>query len=183
MYGQHPFYLKVYPLWAKMSSSPPHSLSTVRWAFAFGQQPRPLSQNLTVLPAPPKGEPTHLLDSAAAGREPQLALPLGELSPQVTERVSPLPMSRHPVIGTSLGQSDTIAVSVALTLPSSPSQSKPDGFASVGLRHPASASCLGRHSRLAGRCPNSSSLFPPQAAVVAVAPKGGANAYPRFSTC
>ena len=44
-----------------------------------------------------------------------------------------------------------------------------------GLRHPASASCLGRHSRLAGRCPNSSSLFPPQAAVVAVAPKGGAN--------
>ena len=38
-----------------------------------------------------------------------------------------------------------------------------------GLRHPASASCLGRHSRLAGRCPNSSSLFPPLAAVVVVA--------------
>ena len=43
-----------------------------------------------------------------------------------------------------------------------------------GLRHPASASCLGRHSHLAGRCPNNSSLFPPLAAVVAVAPKGRA---------
>ncbi len=41
--------------------------------------------------------------------------------------------------------------------------------ASSGLRHPASASCLGRHSRLAGRCPNNSSLFPPLAAVVIVA--------------
>ena len=40
---------------------------------------------------------------------------------------------------------------------------------SDGLRHPASASCLGRHSHPAGRCPNSSSLHPPQAAVVAVA--------------
>ena len=39
----------------------------------------------------------------------------------------------------------------------------------IGLRHPASASCLGRHSRLAGRCPNNSSLFPPLAAVVVVA--------------
>ena len=37
------------------------------------------------------------------------------------------------------------------------------------LRHPTDASCLGRHSHLAGRCPNSNSLFPPQAAVVAVA--------------
>ena len=41
--------------------------------------------------------------------------------------------------------------------------------ASYGLRLPASASCLGRHSRLAGRCPNNSSLFPPLAAVVVVA--------------
>ena len=39
----------------------------------------------------------------------------------------------------------------------------------IGLRHPAFASCLGRHSRLAGRCPNNSSLFPPLAAVVVVA--------------
>ena len=39
----------------------------------------------------------------------------------------------------------------------------------IGLRPPASASCLGRHSRLAGRCPNNSSLFPPLAAVVVVA--------------
>ena len=41
--------------------------------------------------------------------------------------------------------------------------------AAIGLRHPASTSCLGRHSRLAGRCPNNSSLFPPLAAVVVVA--------------
>ena len=39
----------------------------------------------------------------------------------------------------------------------------------IGLRHPASASCLGRHLRLAGRCPNNSSLLPPLAAVVVVA--------------
>ena len=39
----------------------------------------------------------------------------------------------------------------------------------IGLRHPASASCLGRHLRLAGRCPNNSSLFPPLAVVVVVA--------------
>ena len=39
----------------------------------------------------------------------------------------------------------------------------------IGLRHPASASCLGRHVHLAGRCPNNSSLFPPLAAVVVVA--------------
>ena len=38
-----------------------------------------------------------------------------------------------------------------------------------GLRLPASASCLGRHSHLAGRGPNSNSLLPPLAAVVAVA--------------
>ena len=38
-----------------------------------------------------------------------------------------------------------------------------------GLRHPADASCLEQHSHPAGRCPNSNSLFPPQAAVVAVA--------------
>ena len=38
-----------------------------------------------------------------------------------------------------------------------------------GLRHPADASCIEQHSHPAGRCPNSNSLFPPQAAVVAVA--------------
>ena len=31
----------------------------------------------------------------------------------------------------------------------------------IGSRHPASASCLGRYLRLAGRCPNNSSLFLP----------------------
>mgnify|MGYP002762182874 FL=1 len=37
------------------------------------------------------------------------------------------------------------------------------------LRHPTDASCLEQHSHPAGRCPNSNSLFPPLAAVVAVA--------------
>ena len=37
------------------------------------------------------------------------------------------------------------------------------------LRHPADALCLEQHSHPAGRCSNSNSLFPPQAAVVAVA--------------
>ena len=37
------------------------------------------------------------------------------------------------------------------------------------MRLPASAACLGRHLRLAGRGPNSFSLLLPQAAVVAVA--------------
>ena len=46
------------------------------------------------------------------------------------------------------------------------------GAGGDGLRLPASASCLGRHSHPAGRGPNSSSLFLPQAAVVAVANYG-----------
>ena len=46
------------------------------------------------------------------------------------------------------------------------------GAGGDGLRLPASASCLGRHSHPAGRCTNSSSLFLPQAAVVAVANYG-----------
>ena len=43
------------------------------------------------------------------------------------------------------------------------------GAGSDGLRYPASTSCLGRHSCPADRGPNSSSLYPPQAVVVAVA--------------
>ena len=42
-----------------------------------------------------------------------------------------------------------------------------------GLRFPASISALERASYPAGRSPNSSSLFPPLAAVVAVAPIEG----------
>ena len=53
--------------------------------------------------------------------------------------------------------------------------------ASSGLRHPASASCLGRHLRLAGRCPNNSSLFPPLAAVVVVASHVQRNYYFYFA--
>ena len=66
-------------------------------------------------------------------------------------------------------QSDTIAVSelfgssLALSVGLAP--------AKAGLRLPASAAL---RLRLAGRGPNSSSLFPPLAAVVAVAPRGGA---------
>ena len=37
------------------------------------------------------------------------------------------------------------------------------------LRHPTDASCLEQHSHPAGRCPNGNFLFPPLAAVVAVA--------------
>ena len=46
------------------------------------------------------------------------------------------------------------------------------GAGGGGLRLPASALCLGRHSHSAGRCPNSSSLFLPLAAVIAVANEG-----------
>ena len=46
------------------------------------------------------------------------------------------------------------------------------GAGGGGLRLPASASCLAWHSHPAGRCPNSSSLFRPLAAVVAVANYG-----------
>ena len=42
----------------------------------------------------------------------------------------------------------------------------------AGLRLPASAAL---RLRLAGRCPNNDSLFPPLAAVVAVAPSRGAS--------
>ena len=47
-----------------------------------------------------------------------------------------------------------------------------------GLRFPASISALERASYPAGRSPNSSSLFPPLAAVVAVAPKGRGTGVP-----
>ena len=47
-----------------------------------------------------------------------------------------------------------------------------DALDPTGCGPPASASCLERHSHPAGRCPNSSSLYPPLAAVVAVANKG-----------
>ena len=54
-----------------------------------------------------------------------MAPPLGELASseaQMTERARLLTESRYPAIGTSLGQSDAIAVFAALTLPGSPSQ-------------------------------------------------------------
>ena len=51
--------------------------------------------------------------------------------------------------------------------------------ASSGLRLPASTSYKVLYSCLAGRGPNNNFLHPPLAAVVVVAPEGGANAYPR----
>ena len=46
--------------------------------------------------------------------------------------------------------------------------------ARYGLRLPASNSCCKQHLCLAGRGPNSNALYPPPAAVVAVAPSRGA---------
>ena len=43
-----------------------------------------------------------------------------------------------------------------------------------GCGHPASTSCCKQHLCLAGRGPNSNALYPPLAAVVAVAPNRGA---------
>ena len=43
-------------------------------------------RHCSAMPPPPKGEAAHLPGSASADHGPQLALPLGELSPQVTER-------------------------------------------------------------------------------------------------
>ena len=49
----------------------------------------------------------------------------------------------------------------------------------AGLRHPASAAHC---ARLAGRCPNNDSLFPPLAAVVVVAPTEGTSGEERKLT-
>ena len=61
-------------------------------------------------------------------------------------------------IGLEAGSVECINLSVSLTLDK------------AGLRHPASAAHC---ARLAGRCPNNDSLFPPLAAVVVVAPTEG----------
>ena len=123
-------------------------------------------------------------------------LPLGEVSPKVTERASPAGKNRcaamgrlfvRAILSQRLGFAVSIlALSVGLTPASSPrggaigmsvrlSFVQPLSLASLakaGLRLPASAAL---RLRLAGRCPNSSSLFPPLAAVVAVAPSRGAS--------
>ena len=61
-------------------------------AAAHGQRPRPLSQSLSALPAPPKWEPLAVHANSISLPRP---LPLGEVSPQVTERASPL-KKKHP---------------------------------------------------------------------------------------
>ena len=98
-----------------------------------------------------------------------LALPLGELSPKVTERARTLTERNR--------RSDSIALSKNLLIAAW--RLSGDGLAlSVSLRSPrpgcGSQRLLRCRSHPAGRGPNSSSLFQPLAAVVAVAPKGGA---------
>ena len=72
--------------------------------------------------------------------------------------------------GSASALTERLSPAAALTQAALPSQS--------GLRPPrpgcGSQRLLRCRSHPAGRCPNSSSLFPPLAAVVAVAPKGGA---------
>ena len=61
-------------------------------AAAHGQRPHPLSQSLSALPAPPKWEPLAVHANSISLPRP---LPLGEVSPQVTERASTL-KKKHP---------------------------------------------------------------------------------------
>ena len=103
------------------------------------------------------------------GRKP---LPLGEVSPKVTERASPSQPDCYAAISRSHCRSDTIATLAFLRQHPCP------------LRRFAPRPGCGSQRLLrcrlhpAGRCPNSSSLFPPLAAVVAVAPRGGATGVP-----
>ena len=97
-------------------------------------------------------------------------LPLGEVAAKQTERASPSPKSIYTAIRTGFCQSDAIAVFLFFC----------NGLAlSVSLRSPrpgcGSQRLLRCRLHPAGRCPNSSSLFPPLAAVVAVAPCRGAS--------
>ena len=95
-------------------------------------------------------------------------LPLGEVSPKVTERASPLPNSYCTAMSRAFDRavlSLCLGVSVSSLALSGACAPRPGCGTQRLLRcrlHPA------------GRCPNSSSLFPPLAAVVAVAPKGRA---------
>ena len=98
------------------------------------------------------------------------ALPLGELSPKVTERARTLTERNRRSDSIALSKRQFIAVR----------RLSGDGLAlSVSLRSPrpgcGSQRLLRCRSHPAGRGPNSSSLFPPLAAVVAVAPKGRAS--------
>ena len=99
-------------------------------------------------------------------REPR-PLPLGEVAPKVTERASPAGKSRCAAIGRLFVRA-ILSLCQSCLAASLPSQS--------GLRPPrpgcGSQRLLRCRSHPAGRGPNSSSLFPPLAAVVAVAPKG-----------
>ena len=76
------------------------------------------------VPPLPKGEAIAAHGQLLLNLGYALAPPLGELASECeTERVRTLTESHYTAIGTSLGQSDAIAVPAALTLPGSPSQS------------------------------------------------------------
>ena len=92
--------------------------------FAALTLPASPSQSRIRSPAPPKGEPIAAQGQQVLNLGDALPLPLGEVSPQVTERARTLTESRCTAMDTSLGQSDAIAVFAALTLPASPSQSR-----------------------------------------------------------
>ena len=96
------------------------------------------------------------------------ALPLGELSPKVTERARTLTKNRRRSDSIALPKRQLIAAwrlpGDGLALSVIASQCHCPGCGSQRL--------LRCRSHPAGRGPNSSSLFPPLAAVVAVAPKG-----------
>ena len=95
-------------------------------------------------------------------------LPLGEVSPKVTERASPFSKSRCAAMG-------RLFIRAILSRRRAVWQ-RPSPLSLVASSSPrpgcGSQRLLRCRSHPAGRCPNSSSLFPPLAAVVAVAPKG-----------
>ena len=81
-----------------------------------------------------------------------------------------LPQQLLPVSATGGGRRRCKQWLLALDNPKAEVETKKcQPLRSDGLRCPASTSCLERHSCPADRCPNSSSLYPPLAAVVAVA--------------
>ena len=101
------------------------------------------------------------------------ASPLGRggIASAMTERASLFPKSIRTAICIGFCQSDTIAAPVIF-------RQRPCPLRRFAPRPGCGSQRLLR-CRLhpAGRCPNSSSLFPPLAAVVAVAPKGEPLAY------
>ena len=115
----------------------------------------------------------HIGPQASSGKWPGLpkAPPLGELSPKVTERARKLTKNRRRSDSIALPKRQLIAAwrlpGAGLALSVIAARCHCPGCGSQRL--------LRCRSHPAGRGPNSSSLFPPLAAVVAVAPGRGAS--------